>query len=309
MRRRRASQPRPTVATHFPSLSREPDINQNVHMFTQDVHLAVMPIGGRTEKHKEFTISLEGSQNECEKAQHLIGEIGRYDRHDLAGMVCDAIEEVAQHLAWQGCAVYEVVRDEDGALHVWSFTSKRLWKFPGWFLQIIPRGDWNLWKKKWAIVAARRIWYLEMPPSLGGRKGYTRILRKLRRFEHLGPVFWRKDLERGEQSQNFDFQRYVRNSEIYYGWITKAWGWNRRDWSQERSTEFFSFYKMVRFRWAQAVLREHIVNELNRLFVRLRVACQLRVSGLPTAVDILTTNSELLDGKISFGMAADRTSL
>lgn len=278
-------------------------------MFTQDVHLAVMPIGGRSEKHKDFSVTLEGGQGECEKVQHLIGEIGRYDRHDLAGMTCDAVEEITRHLAWEGCAVYEILISDDGVSHVFGFTSKRLWRLPGWFLQIIPRGDLDLWKKKWAIVPASKIWYLEMPSIFGGRKGYMRILRELRRFEHLGPDFWRKDLERGEQSKSFDFQRYVRQSEIYYGKVTKAWGWNRRDWYQDRSTEFFSFYKMVNFRWAQAVLREHIIGELNRLFARLGIECEVKVRGLPMADDILKTRSELLDGKISFGLASDRVTL
>ena len=309
MSRRRNRQVKPTVATHFPSLSRGPDINPNVHMFTQDVQLAVMPIGGRTEKHKEFSVTLEGSQSEREKAEQLIGEIARYDRHDLAGMVCDAVEEVARNLAWEGCAVYEIIPGDGGVAHIHGFTSKRLMRLPGWFLQIIPRGDWKLWDKKWVVIPASKIWYLEMPSVLGGRKEYKKALKKLRRFEHLGPQFWRKDLERREQSKNFDFQRYTRNSEIYYSRVTKAWGWNRRDWSQERSTEFFSFYKMVNFRWAQAVLREHIIDELNSLFARLGMTCELKVSGLPTADDILNTKSELLDGKISFGAASDRVML
>ena len=309
MSRRRASQIKPTVATHFPSLSRGPDIKQNVHMFTEDVHLAVMPIGGRTEKHKEFTITLAGSQGEREKAEQLIGEIGRYDRHDLAGMMCDAVEEIARSLAWEGCAAYETIRGDDGVQHIWGFTSKGLWRLPGYIVQIIPRGDRDLWKKKFVIVSTTRIWRLEIPLSLGGRKGYTRVLRGLRRFDRLGPDFWRKDLERGEQSKNFDFQRYVRQSEIYYRRVTKAWGWNCRDWSQDRTTEFFSFYKMVNFRWAQATLREYIIGELNRLFARLEIACEVKVRGLPTADDILKTRSELLDGKISFGTASDRVTL
>ena len=309
MRRRRTGQIKPTVATHFPSLSRGPDINPSVHMFTQDVQLAVMPIGGRTEKHKEFTVKLEGSPDECEKAEQLLGEIGRYDRHDLAGIVCDAVEEIARNLAWEGCAAYEIVSGDDGAQHIWGFTSNGLWRLPGYFLQIIPRGDWDLWKKKFAIVPVGRIWYLEMPSALGGRRGYKNVLRRLRRFEHLGPEFWRKDLERGFQSRNFDFQRYVRNSEIYYGQVTKTWGWNRRDWSQERCTEFFTFYKLLRFSWAQAILREHIVGELNGLFTRLGIKCKLTITGLPTADDILQTNSEFLDGRISFGTASDRVRL
>lgn len=309
MRRRHHNKIEPTVATHFPSLSREPDLNQNVYMFTEDVQLAVMPIGGRADKQKDFAVTLVGEEGECERARQLIGEIGEFDKYDLAGMVTEAIEEIARYLAWEGHVVYEIILDDSGVSHVHSFTSKRLVRILGWFLQIIPRGDWDLWKKKWVIVPASRVWQLKMPTILGGRKGYMRILRRLKTFKHLGPDFWRKDLEHGEQSKNFDFQRYVRHSEIYYGQVTKAWGWNRRDWSQDRSTEFFSFYKMVSFRWAQAVLREHIIGELNSLFARLGIACELKVSGLPTADDIVNIKSELLDGRISFGAASDRVML
>jgi len=306
MRRRTIREVQPTVATHFPSLSRGLDMNQNIHMFMQDVPLGVIPIGGRTENHKDFAVSLVGSAEDQEKAQQLIGEIGRYDRHDVAGMVCDAIDEIVRHLAWEGCAVYELIHGEDGSQHIWGFTSKRLWKLPWFFLQAIPRGDWDLWNKKVVVIPVSRVWYLEMPSDLGGRKGYSSVLKRLRRFEHLGPEFWRRGLEHGAQSRDFDFQRYVRNSEIYYGQVTKTWGWNRRDWSQERCTEFFTFYKMIRFKKAQAMLREHVVAELNGLFARLGIKCELQVMGLPTPEAIQQTERELSEGRITFGAASDR---
>lgn len=309
MSRRSIREVKPTVATHFPSLSRGPDINQNVYMFTQDVQLAVMPIGGRAEKHSEFAVILEGCDEEQEKALRLIGEIGRYDRHDITGMVCDAVEEIARNLVWEGCAVYELIRGDDGLQHIWGFTSKGLWRLPGFFLQIIPRGDWDLWKRKFVIVPAKRIWYLEMPPALGCRRGYRAVLRRLKRFERLGPEFWRKDLDRGVQKSAFDIQRYARDSDIYIGRVTKLWGWNRRDWSQERCTEFFTFYKMIRFSWAKAMLREHVVAELNRLFIRLGIKCVLKVTGLPTPGDILQINDELSDGRIPFSVVSDRVRL
>ncbi len=176
-------------------------------------------------------------------------------------------------------------------------------------MQVIPRGDWDLWNKRVVVVPARRVWFLEMPPTLGGRRGYNRVLKRLRRYEHLGPEFWRKDLEHGIQSSDFDFQRYARNSEIYYGQVTKTWGWNRRDWSQERCTEFFAFYKMIRFRSAQAMLREHIFAELNGLFARLGIKCELQVAGLPTPENIQQTKRELSEGRITFGAASDRVRL
>ena len=213
------------------------------------------------------------------------------------------------HLAWEGCAVYEILRDDHDLQHIWGFTSKRLWRFSGYYLQIIPRGDWEHWKKKYVIVPADRIWYLGIPSVLGGRGKYKNILRRLEKFDHFGPEFWRQDLKQGVQSKNFDFQRYVRNTDIYYRKVTKTWGWNCRDWSRERTTDFYSFYKMVNFSWAQAILREHVINELNQLFVRLEIECEIKVSGLPTASDIMEVRTELLAGSISFGNVSDRVSL
>ena len=297
-----------TFATHFPSLSRALDINQNVYMFTQDVPLGVMPIGGRTQEDKHFSVTLEGDNSACERALRLLVEIGRHDRRDPKKIVCAAVHEIAQNLSWSGCAVFEIVKDDAGDPHMFAFTSNRLFRIASYFLQIIPRGDWDFWKKKFVLVPANRIWCVVIPPELGGKTGFKGVLRRLRRANYLGPKFWRKDLELGIQSKTFNFESHLRSNEVYVGRVTKIWGWGRRGSSQERSTAFFSFYRTLRFKWAQAVLRRHIVSELNRLFARLGMECSLRVTGLPTEEDILQINRELVEGRTSFGLALDRAS-
>lgn len=309
MRRQHRHQLESVVATHFPSMSREQDLNENLYMLAEDVHLGVMPIGGRTEKKRDFSVILSGDEIEREKAGSLIGDLDEFDRHDVKGSVCDVVDNIARHLAWEGCAVYEIIQDEDGIMHVHNFTPKRLVKLPGWFLQIIPRSDWQYWKKRWVIIPSAKVWYLEIPSALGGRKGYRHMLKRLQAFRHLGPYFWSKDLERGVQSSYFDFEEYVRNAEIYYGQVTRAWGWNRRDWSQDRTTEFYNFYKMMTFRWAQSVLREHIIDEMNRLLLRLGITCEIKVSGLPTSSEILKGRRDLQEGAMTFAQASDMVSL
>ena len=218
-------QAKPTVITHFPSLASDSfDRNLDLHMFMEDIHLALMPIGGDARKHKNFSIALSGNKEECERAKLLIGEFAQFDRHDLVGMVCDAVGEIAKHLAWEGSAVYEIVPTEGEAPRLCGFTSKNLVRLPGWFLQIIPRGDWKLWGKKWVFVPGNRILQIEMPDALGGRKGYLGVLSKLQRYDGLGPRFWREDLEHGTQPKDFDFLGYVRNSEIYGRKVTRTWG-------------------------------------------------------------------------------------
>lgn len=311
MRRQRSNlQPKPTVARHFQSLNADQFAhNLNVHMFTEDVHLAVMPIEGRSRAKDEFSITLNGSKEECERAQQLIGNIGRFDRHNLTGSISDAVDEIARRLSWEGCAVYEIIPDESDVPYLYGFTSTNLLKLFGWFIQIIPKGDWELWGKKCALVHSSKIWRIEMPKSLGGRRGYVGIINRLKRFDLIGPKFWRVDLESSKQSDLYDFQMYNRKSEIYRSKVTRTWGWNRRDWSQERTTEFFCFYKQATFRWAQAVLREHIIAELNILLHRLGIECEIVVSGLPTTSEIQEIRRKLLTGELSFASAADKVSV
>ena len=110
-------------------------------------------------------------------------------------------------------------------------------------------------------------------------------------------------------TKNYDFIKYVRSSEIYFNRVTHTWGWNRRDWSQEKCTEFYSIYKMLSFRYAQAVLREHIIDEINKLLNRLSVKCKLIANGLPTANEILQMRTSMQKGDLSFTEVSDKVAM
>lgn len=286
---RRRGSPKSRAATHFPSLSKRDFMNPTVHMFIEDVHIAVMPIGGRTEKRTDFSATFSGEPSECEKAKDLCLSLSQYGGYEDKRLVCDVVDQIALHLAWHGRAVCEIIRDRDepGKKHLVHFTPERLFRIPGHYVQWVPSGDYNLWKKRFIVIPSKDVWEISIPLILGGASSYGKILSGLRRFEHLGPRFWREDLEKQKLTKHYDFMEYVRNSEIYYASITQNWGWNRRDWTQERGTEFFNFYRTVTFRWAQAVLREHIIKEINNLLVRLNIGSMIGVTGLPTPDEIL----------------------
>ncbi|MEW8375017.1 MAG: hypothetical protein AB2722_14005 [Candidatus Thiodiazotropha sp.] len=309
MRRHRAQLDiKPSMATRFPSLSKGPDIDPDAHMFTEDIHMAIMPIGGRTDKQKEFAVEFQGEAPECERAKVIIGELGEFNRHDAAGMLCDAVDNIARYLAWEGQAVFEIIEDGE-QVYINGFTTKNLFKLFNWYLQIIPPGDWDLWKRKLTFVSEKKIWKVEIPHELGGVWGYKNVLRKLRKYNRLGPNFYRQDLERGITAKDFDFSKYVRSGEIYFNRVTHTWGWNRRDWSQDKCTEFYSFYKMLSFRRAQALLREHIIQEINLLLDRLSVKCKLVVTGLPTSDEIQTIRDDMQKGVLSFTAVSDKVAM
>ena len=76
---------------------------------------------------------------------------------------------------------------------------------------------------------------------------------------------------------------------------------------QSNCTEFFTIYKGITFRWAQAVLREHIISEINKLLSRLQIDAKIIVSGIPSSDDILLIRKQLLEGKINFQEAYDKS--
>jgi hypothetical protein len=299
----------PTMATHFPSLSTGPDFDTDVHMFSEDIHLGIMPIGARTTRRENFEVEFKGEEKDCDRAKEIIGDFGQYDKYEISEMVCDAIDNIVRYLVWgEGLSVYEIINDGED-IHVNNFTNKRLYKFFLWYLQVIPRGDWSFWKRKFTFISKKRIWKIEIPQELGGARGFKKILKKLKKYNHLGPKFYKEDLEKGFRTENFDFMEYVRSSDIYFNKVTHKWGWNRRDLSQEKSTEYYTFYKILSFQYAQAILRDHLIQEINNFFDCLEIKCKLVVIGLPEPKEILGIKNDLHEGKISFTAASDRVAI
>lgn len=308
---RKESRKPPRVIQHFPSLSQTMDINPLTHMFAQDIHTTIMPIGGSSDRHKDFSIRFEGVESEVQKAIFLTGTLSEHERRDVTRLICDAVHQVAMHLAWQGNAVYEIVKDdvEEGKYFLHGFTTQRLYHVPGYYVQWLPQEELQYFKKRFVIVQTNDIWEISMPQVLGGHLGFRRVLSHLKKYNQMGPKFWRDDMEKGIQDNNYEFQRYAKEHEVYLTRVTEQWGWNRRDYTQENCTEFYTFYKIISFKCAQTVLREHIINEMNLLLIRLGISAQIVVTGLPSSEDILAIRQKLIEGKIDFDQAYDSASI
>jgi hypothetical protein len=61
------------------------------------------------------------------------------------------------------------------------------------------------------------------------------------------------------------------------------------------------------FRWSQAVLREHIIDQLNALFERLNLVAKIHVVGLQTAADILKLRGAMSEGSVPYAKAFEDT--
>lgn len=314
MSRGSRSKRRPTLkaASHFPSLGDgAKDMSPSVWMFMQDIPLAIMPINAR--RADAYQAEIVGDPRDVERTVDLLQSVTRYDRASEKELIADAVTEIARHLAWYGRAPYEVAISESDDLQdvqLFSFTPRRLLSTPWFCLQVVPRAERSQLKKALIFIARRDVWIVEMPKSLGGYRGYRSLLRRLRRFKAATPAFWMKDLETSQTNKSyFEFSAYRREADVLQCSITRRWGWNHRDLNTKNWTEFALFYRTITFRASQALLREHVLIELNALLKRLDINAEITVSGLPTSESIFGLRREMVLGNISYAKAFGSTSI
>jgi hypothetical protein len=294
---------KPTMASYFPSLTRE-DVTNEVYMFIKDIQLNIMPIGGIS-KQEKFSIKFQGRRSDCDKAKKLVRQLGEFDKYEESEMSCDAVDNVVKNIVWDGQAYYEIVKDKKQT-YLNSFTSRNLFKIFNWYIQIIPPKDRGLWKRKYSIINKKDVWKIKIPKKLGGKKKYKKIIKNLGNYDGFGPKFYTQNMKNGVFDTSFNFLDYRRKSKIYVNLSTKNWGWNRRDWSQDNCTEFYTFYRMLNFKYAQALLRESIIEEINCLLKRLSINCKLIMKGIPTSKKILKIRKKMVLGQISFNEVSDK---
>ena len=302
----------PRVARHSPSLSKREDLNTEVYMFASDVQLAIMPIGGRRRYAPNFSAEIQGCSEQISLVTDIIRSLAERGRetHGTAELLCYAVDSIAMQLAWNGRMVCEVIRDDKNGevRRLQNFTTRRLFRAFGRYIQLIPKADRGLWKKSHAFIPAKDIWEITMPRALGGSFGHRVMLRKLSWFRYMAP-WLAGDLTEGRQPAYYNFQEHNRKSKMSVATITASWGWDHRESSTQNWTEFYLYYRQLQFKWAQACLREHIVKELNRLFGRLGIEAEVVVNGLPTTSDILEIRRQMCEGNISFDEAFNACSV
>jgi len=122
----------------------------------------------------------------------------------------------------------------------------------------------------------------------------------LSRWPTLGPDFLQSELEKRRFPQDFSVSDYSRLLRVHQYQVTRDWGWTTRDWSLDYVTEFYQFYRLATFKWAQAVLREHIVSELNAFLSQHGIGSRVALQKVPLASAILDIREKLKQGTIDF---------
>lgn len=293
--------PTPKLASFFYSLNtHHREHHLYAHMLREDIVTGIMPLGGRSRHHPNFAVSIQGAENEINSARDLIASFSERGTRDLNEIISRAIEEIARSLSWTSSSLYEIVNTQK-SLIIHPLSSRHTFRLPFYTFQVIPRADQQTWRRKFLHQSNRYIWSISIPKSLGGAKGYRKMISRLEKIPPAStPQFVMQELENNAEPSIFDFNEYSALHMLYINKATSNWNWHRRDWSDDTQCEYYRTYKRSMFKYAQNLLREHIVSELNILFQRVGLSCTILISGLPSAAEILEGANDLHLGKINF---------
>lgn len=294
----------PRLVPFFPSSQHaEGKVHQNIFMFAQDFS-HVMPTGSR--RKKRLSVELSGDDDSQRRALEILDALSERAGHSSEEKLSNAVDTVAGRIVCEGRAQFELVPRDDGTTQFHAITTKNMFRLFGYGFQYLCPQDREFWKSS-AVrnVPLSALWHIDVPRELGGRRGHRRMLSALKTFDNLGPRFWSHDIERGENPSHFDLGTYVRSHKIFQYKAAHLWGWNCRDWSSDRTTEFYNMYLSAASERAKCVLRSHIISAINALLVCMNINCSITVRGLATAAEVQQLMRELVTGELSFKQFAD----
>jgi hypothetical protein len=270
-------------------------------MFIEDLHTGILMrnIGIKGENPKK--IEILGEDDEIKIATGLCASIARGTGYSARSIAQSAIESIALHLAWYGEVLFEAVEMEERKWVLEMVPNRHLYRIPFGFLQFIPKAEREQsLGRRWVMLPSSHAWLVRMPAVLGGPRQYGRLLKQLEAISPTAPEFWSQDLQAGRWNTEVSLEEYKDWQHLAVAKLTCRWGWDGRGIARDSETEFFHFYRGLRFRHAKAILRQQIVSELNQMFLQLNIRAEIRLEGYSTPHDIERLITLIASGEVSY---------
>lgn len=278
------------------------------HMFREDIQGKFWPYFFDEEAESGVHAKLEGTTEGIKAAEFLLSSISRDSGR--RGAVVGALRDLALRLVWDGACHFEICSNQtlDRYL-IFPIPYKGFFRLPFRSFQFIGSNSSFDKKLKLIVIPSATVWTLRMPNSLSGASGFRRTIKSLSDQNSLTPKFWYEDMDKspGVNESGFDFNLFQRYQRVIRGRAKRKWGWAERNYDTQGMTEFYFFYLDLRLEYAASVMRDHIVQSLNKLFIRLGVSARIITDGLHSPSEVMEKIALLKRGDIDFQNALDFT--
>lgn len=278
-------------------------------MFIRDTHTGIMPFRSGRSYPFEVKLKKEDNRDVRNRVASILGSIGRYEKRDLEEALWDAIDTLTHYLVANGEVYLEIVKSDSVEEDEYSKRLEflplgRVIRLPRSYLQVVPIASWKKIDKKYCKIPVSKIWHLKLPRRLGTPRHHRKMISKLNLLSKPMPEFVFKDNELGG-SVKFDFMAHRHSKEVAVEHTTSNWGSIRSLSQVKGTTEYYYIVNRLQATYSQALIREHLIDQMNLLLERLDIDNKIFVEGLAGSSDIKKSIKLLEEGKIGFAEALE----
>lgn len=289
----------------FPAPDVASPLKGKFFMFYRDVHVRVVPYGGRAYERPDFSVRTDpATKRAADSVVRAVAACTEYASGDLQSDVCDFITNETVRLLLYGRVVHEVVNGDDGQAYFFPLPPGRILSLGPRVAQLVPPNPYDKTPRRVVWLDRRSLWWLTPPAGLGGlRLAWLRHV--LARADSIPPGWWHQPV--GRNVSDFDFNGFVYKTDIIVARAVRAWGWPVPHPADRQMTNFHKLREHMRFAIAMARTREHVLAELNRQLVHAARPVQIAMDGLPDSQELETMFRRFSGGDVAFGEAIATT--
>lgn len=288
----------------------------DLYMFNNDYHLRAVPYGrGTQEKFKAAIKPADGISEEIlegsdiEKVVSMSISKDRFGFNHLNENIADFIRDSVHTITAHAEIFYEIVcvKDSDGKITSLDFHyifPPSMKKILGRYIQVIPYkvARQSHVKAGLRFIPKDHILHITAPKELGGKRELKSIIKRLAKLSGtVTPSFHIPSMERNEVT-GFDFNTYVDRKYMEEAILTKKYGWNQRNYQDKHILEYYSMHRYLVAANATAMLRQHILQELNKALNNnyVKSGVEIVLEDLPTTETISKDFEKLQKGNLKF---------
>lgn len=197
----------------------------------------------------------------------------RYHTRSKDETVRRLVEEIAQSLIRFGTAYHYLYDDsEQNQIHIVSINAVNVLHFLGFYFQWVPKRTEKHWDRKdeqlpreLRLLNANKLLHFSMPAPINrvlAAQNKTLAVLDKHRFE-LNDFHTQSSYENPNPTSYFDYNIWNQNQERALFRATRSTGWNARNTSAVKCSDFFHCHRLIRFRRNQLILRDDILQQLS----------------------------------------------
>lgn len=286
------------------------------HNFLDDVRNSIIPYEfGRSRRHPRLGLEPDTAKLRRQLCV-VLGGSTRDTARGFPGGVEEVIRDIGYRLAFYSRLYFEIctlsIPDSPRArqalgpmelptsFQVAVYIPGRVFSLGPVVVQTIPREERASFRRRFVVLVRRSVWTVAIPGDLGGpignriRQGFVEEASSVAP-RHIDP----------EKLSNLGgigevLHSYRTYSHELLAASTSRWGWPARHIWADTSTEFYSLHRALKFEASMALLREHVVDSINRLLERIGFESRIATHGLQSAGELSRILVRLDRGEADF---------